>query len=154
MSGPRLVKFVLVAAVFAVSTSLVALYSVQDPSSSPLFPKCIFFSITGLKCPGCGSQRAVHQLLNGNLMDAVRYNALLVAAIPYLALYLILKLLEAFLPRTANGKIKNPPYLQADPGIFTSVLSKVEKSLYHGFAVYVVLILVLSFWLLRNIIGF
>ena len=42
---------------------------------------------TGLKCPGCGSQRAIHSLLNFKLLDAIKYNFMVVAAIPVLALF-------------------------------------------------------------------
>ena len=37
------------------------IYGLMDPATAP-FPKCPFYTFTGLKCPGCGSQRAVHQL--------------------------------------------------------------------------------------------
>ena len=36
------------------------------------YPTCPFLAITGWYCPGCGSLRAVHDLLHGDLAGAVR----------------------------------------------------------------------------------
>lgn len=41
-----------------------------------LFPKCPVHSFTGLYCPGCGSQRAIHSFLNLNFKDVFSYNPL------------------------------------------------------------------------------
>lgn len=54
---------------------------VLDPTEHPL-PKCLVRTATGWFCPGCGSQRAVHNLLNLNLGLAFRFNPLVVVAIP------------------------------------------------------------------------
>ena len=43
-----------------------AVYSVFDPLKSSFFPSCPFKSVTGLDCPGCGSQRAIYELLHLN----------------------------------------------------------------------------------------
>ncbi len=40
-------------------TILAILYRTHNPSGNIYFPKCPFRELTGLKCPGCGSQRAV-----------------------------------------------------------------------------------------------
>ena len=56
-----------------------------DPSRSPFYPTCQFHRLTGLQCPGCGSLRALHQLLHGRLAAAFHFNALLVVALPALA---------------------------------------------------------------------
>lgn len=61
-------------------------YFEVDPASSRLFPKCPFFVLTGLKCPGCGSQRALHSLLHMDVIGAMRHNFMLVASLPLLAL--------------------------------------------------------------------
>jgi len=53
-----------------------------DPTSCHLYPPCLFHVVTGLYCPGCGSTRALHQLLHGNLVAAFRFNPLMVAALP------------------------------------------------------------------------
>ncbi len=53
-----------------------------NPSDSPFYPICQFHALTGLNCPGCGSLRALHELLHGNLAGAFRFNALLVLALP------------------------------------------------------------------------
>lgn len=50
------------------------------------FLGCPFRTMTGLLCPGCGSQRALHQLMHGHLGKAFDHNALLVVAIPALLL--------------------------------------------------------------------
>ncbi|HBT75420.1 MAG TPA: DUF2752 domain-containing protein [Planctomycetaceae bacterium] len=62
---------------------LVWLYHRFDPSQNAFFPPCPFKKLTGLPCPGCGTQRMVHQLLHGNLVEAVRWNPLALLAIPY-----------------------------------------------------------------------
>ena len=54
-----------------------------NPSQYVLMPKCPFKLLTGLNCPGCGIQRAVHSLLHGHFIDAVKYNLFLVYAGPY-----------------------------------------------------------------------
>ncbi len=61
----------------------------QDPQSSSLFPPCPFHFFTGLYCPGCGSLRAAHQLLHGNILAALDYNIMLVAFAPFLLTWLV-----------------------------------------------------------------
>ncbi len=61
-------------------------YKLYDPYSVKFFPKCQFYTITGYQCPGCGSQRAIHDLLNLNFAGAVKENFLFVLSIPYLLL--------------------------------------------------------------------
>ncbi len=57
-----------------------------NPSEIRAFPKCPFFVLTGLKCPGCGTLRAIHAITHLRLLEAFRLNPLLVASIPVLAL--------------------------------------------------------------------
>lgn len=65
-----------------------------DPVSR-LWPfHCPFKLITGLQCPGCGSQRALHALLMGHVGEAISYNFFLVFAAPYLLLLIIANLLK------------------------------------------------------------
>ena len=49
-----------------------------DPARNAFFPACLFHRLTGLNCPGCGGQRALHELLHGNVLLALRHNALLI----------------------------------------------------------------------------
>jgi hypothetical protein len=55
-----------------------------DPSRSAFYPVCLFHKTTGLLCPGCGSLRALHELLHGHLATAWRFNPLLVGSLPVL----------------------------------------------------------------------
>jgi hypothetical protein len=58
-----------------------------DPTRVSIFPPCVFHQVSGLDCPGCGAQRALHQLLHGNLVAALRLNALFVLSLPLAAWY-------------------------------------------------------------------
>jgi hypothetical protein len=56
----------------------------EHPAQSGILPPCPFHFLTGFYCPGCGSLRATHYLLNGQFMSALDSNALALAALPLL----------------------------------------------------------------------
>ena len=56
-----------------------------DPARVPIYPLCTFHRLTGLDCPGCGSLRALHALLHGQVWTALQFNALTVLSVPVLA---------------------------------------------------------------------
>lgn len=72
-------------AVAAVAVGIVV-YREFDPAASIFFPRCPVKVVTGLDCPGCGSQRCLHALLHGRWAEAWHYNALLLLMTPVLAL--------------------------------------------------------------------
>ncbi|MDD3788375.1 MAG: DUF2752 domain-containing protein [Petrimonas sp.] len=59
------------------------IFYVFDPQTQPFFPKCPFLAATAYKCPGCGSQRAIHALLHLQVSEAFRQNAFMILLIPY-----------------------------------------------------------------------
>ena len=119
----RLLVIVLAVALLLVFGSI---YYALDPSQSGFFPRCVFHELTGYKCPGCGTQRAVHALLHGDVAAALRYNAILLIAVPWIVLCLY-----AESQRTRNPRLYdrlNAPLL-----------------------IWLFMALVLIWWLLRNI---
>lgn len=115
-------------AVAAVVVAGVVIYSTFDPSASRWFPRCPFLMLTGLKCPGCGTQRAIHALLHGDVLSALRFNALLPVSIPLLLLYGYAEVVRTRKPRFYNR------------------VNSVS-------AILAVLIVVIVWWIVRNICG-
>jgi len=107
---------------------LALIYKTYNPLESHWFPKCPFLSLTGLQCPGCGSQRALHHLLNFHITEATRENLLLVLSIPYILTGLIFNLIKS----------TDPSFLQW------------RKRLFGPRAIMVVLVVILAFWVIRN----
>lgn len=56
-----------------------------DPARYGFYPICFLHAVTGLNCPGCGSLRAMHQLLHGHFAAAADLNLLLVLCLPFSA---------------------------------------------------------------------
>jgi len=116
-----------------ISISLIVVYFVYlyfNPYQVDFFPKCPFLWITGYKCPGCGSQRAVHYLFNFDIYHAFKENMLLVISIPYL-------IVGAYFDTIV---------------VKTEKQLRIRKFLFGQKAIMVVLVLVIGFWVLRNII--
>jgi hypothetical protein len=55
------------------------------PERYGFYPRCPFFEVTGLLCPGCGGTRALATLLHGNIAGALRLNGFVVALLPFAA---------------------------------------------------------------------
>ena len=98
-----------------------------DPAKSGFYPPCPFHAITGLYCPGCGSLRAIHQLLCGNLAAAFFLNPLMVLALPFL-LYVFIRYVIAMFGKP----VMSGAYLPAQ-------------------WIWAILFIIVLFWVLRNI---
>jgi hypothetical protein len=111
---------------------LAVVYKHYNPTGNIYFPKCPFRELTGLKCPGCGSQRAVHHILNLRISRAAQENFLLVISIPYLLAGLVFESLKK-------------------PG---SRVLYWRKLLFGRRAIFIILAMIILFWILRNIFNF
>ena len=92
--------------------AFVAVYLFFNPSTSSFFPKCVFLSATGYKCPGCGSQRFIHSMLHGDITQALHYNAYLMGALPIIAIYLLNDYTK-LLPHWVDNVLKHPVTITA-----------------------------------------
>jgi hypothetical protein len=101
MTHPR--KNLLLPGMLAVAAAGLVMLYFFDPATSGVFPPCPVRYLTGWYCPGCGSLRAVHQLLQGNLRAAWALNPLTVVLSPFLGYgmisYALLDLRGRHLPR-------------------------------------------------------
>ena len=55
---------------------------------------CVFYSLTGFYCPGCGAGRAGYSLLHGRFLDAFCYNPVMTVLLPLLALYVAARAID------------------------------------------------------------
>jgi hypothetical protein len=72
----------------------ILLLRIFDPATSGVFPPCPVLYLTGWYCPGCGSLRAIHELLHGNLWAAWAMNPLTVILMPFLIYGLLSSMLH------------------------------------------------------------
>lgn len=106
---------------------LILFYYSFNPSTEVFFLKCPFKVLTGYDCPGCGSQRAIHSLLHGEIKTAYQFNPLLVLSIPYL--------LIGFLFNIESVKARFP---------------QIRKIFFGQCAAYVIVSIIVLFGLFRN----
>ncbi|MBZ5493732.1 MAG: DUF2752 domain-containing protein [Acidobacteriia bacterium] len=59
------------------------------PTEHSFYPRCLFYALTGLQCPGCGGTRALYHLLHFDFSGAIRYNALVTVLIPMVLTWFI-----------------------------------------------------------------
>lgn len=89
--------------IFIIILGGVVLYNL-NPTQYWFMPKCPFKLITGLSCPGCGIQRAIHALMHGEIKEAIQYNYFLLYSGPYAASFLLVWLM----PQNGfRGKLKS-----------------------------------------------
>ncbi len=104
------------------------IYFLYDPSTFSFFPLCPLHSITGFLCPGCGTQQAIHDLTHLRIGQAFHHNAFLVLSIPYVILGYYLEWKKE---KTRFEK-------------------KIKSTLYGYYAIVLILIIFIVFWIGRN----
>ena len=104
-----------------------ALVYIRNPEEPGFYPPCMFYTLTGQYCPGCGTLRGLHQLLNGNFIAALGYNPYTMLVLPLLGF----AFLSALVAATWGRRL--PSYF-------------VHPSLIWG-----LLVSIMAFWVLRNV---
>jgi Protein of unknown function (DUF2752) len=72
-----------------------ALLRIFPPWLYAIYPVCPIRALTGWRCPGCGSTRALGALLSGRFADALHYNPLAAILWPALAVLALAELYPA-----------------------------------------------------------
>lgn len=112
---------------FILALALIVIYVSINPSEVDFLPKCPFYFTTGLYCPGCGSQRATHQLLNFNILGVLQQNVLFLVCLFIVGYHL------------------------AVVGLNTYFNKKIYNYMYHPKTGWLLLTFIVLFWILRNI---
>ena len=120
-------KIFIIISIVIFSLGIISLYFFYDPLVSTFFPKCIFNQATGLHCPGCGTQRAIHNILQGNIIIGFSYNIFLLLIVLVLVYLLLLNTFKKITRKEYSNILKKP--------IVTNSI----------------LVFVILFWILRNI---
>ena len=100
-----------------------------NPEDTIWLPKCPFYVLTGYQCPACGGQRAIFQLLHGNLKEAFFFNPFLVISLPYAVLLI---LVTWFIPKDKCVKLR--------------------KVCYHRITALTYVAVFIVWWIVRNIL--
>ena len=106
---------------------MLSLYFFYNPSLYDFFPKCMFHQITGLHCPGCGSQRAIHKILQGNILEGLKHN---------LSIFLLILVVTYEITVYGLNHFFNTNHTNL---LHKSIVTKL------------ILIFVIAYWILRNI---
>ena len=121
---PKRAQYVLAGGLILIAASVLYIIDPREPGN---YPVCPFLGVTGYHCPGCGTLRALHQLLYGNPISALGYNALTVSSLPFLAYAFAVGGLRAFRAPAPAAIFINP---------------KLIWGLFFG---------IVAFWVLRNV---
>lgn len=81
------------------------------PGSVWFYPRCMFHSVTGLDCPGCGALRATHALLHGHFWEAFALNPLYFLLLPVLAWIVLSYALRATTGRELSHPFTHPAWV-------------------------------------------
>ncbi len=77
-------------AIVAAVAAVVAYYYRYNPVES-YSPRCVVKYLTGYDCPGCGSQRALHALLNGDFSAAWHFNPYVFVSFPAAVYFIVVE---------------------------------------------------------------
>ena len=106
---------------------LAILFFFINPSDVDFFPKCPLYVTTGIYCPGCGSQRATHQLLQLNFVGVLQQNVLYFFGLLILVYHITITGLNLFFKKNIYNYI------------------------YHPKTPIIILVIIIIYWILRNI---
>ncbi len=109
---------------------LLVVYYLVDPMQMKVALPCPWRLLTHTQCPACGFQRALHAVMHGEFLKALRYNYFFVLSIPYAGM--------AILATWYN---------------VGHVFDGLRKVVYHRYVLKGYIWAYFAWWILRNVMG-
>ncbi len=122
----RLPPWVEPAALLVAGLGACAYVKMVDPNHSGAYPQCPTKLLTGIDCPLCGATRAVHSLIDGNLVGAMDHNLLFVLSVPLLV-YAFVAWTSTRMGRPMKPLPVNNPRVLAAVGVVMLIFSVVRN---------------------------
>lgn len=117
--------------VFPVAIVLLGIiYGNVNPEEANHPLQCPWHLLTGTQCPACGMQRALHAVMHGSFGQAMRYNYFFALSIPYALLAILCSWYNV-----------------------NHVFDKLKLIVFHRYTLRLYVVLYVSWWILRNILG-
>lgn len=131
LNKPLFRMFLFIVTCFTLVAAILLLLR-KNPVENPLAPTCSFYALTGLYCPACGMTRALYHATHGHFREAFSYNILWPGIVLFLTACMSMWFYWIFTgksPFHAGNRLLNM----------------------HPSITWIILILLFSFWILRNI---
>lgn len=106
------------------------MYYFVNPTASSHPVHCVIRTVTGFQCPSCGTQRAIHALAHGHIVEALSYNYFFVLSVPYA--------LMAVLATWYN---------------YRHIFDGLYRFVYHRYTLKAYVVIILLWWVGRNVFG-
>ena len=91
----KLLKFIGIISICIAFVGILIVLKYINPEKSSIYPPCLIYKLTGIKCAGCGMTRAIHYLLNFEIEKSFKLNPLLFVFLVYIVYgaikYIVLK---------------------------------------------------------------
>lgn len=116
-----------VISIFAVFAGMLVLFLFNPREGHCFYPPCVFYRLTGLYCPGCGSTRCLYHLVHFDLLGAWRSNPFTVLALPYIGAHFFIFQIKCWTGRNVSLPFARPIFI------------------------WVIFIGIMAFWIARNI---
>ena len=103
-------------------TVLAFVLRIFPPATAGFYPRCPVFFWLHLYCPGCGGTRALAALLHGRVAEALHWNAMIVAFVPFALAFFAIAYRRAVREATFSWPAPPPRLLTlclAGAGVFT-----------------------------------
>lgn len=75
--------------VFFTIVLLFIIYIIYKMLGQPPIAQCLIYNKTGIYCPGCGCTRAFINMLQGNIIQSLKYNPTVIYSTIVIALYMV-----------------------------------------------------------------
>jgi len=106
-------KYLAVAGLVGAAGAALAMLFFFPPGQYAFYPRCLFHSLTGWQCPGCGGLRAAHRLLHGDIVTAFHLNPLFVLLLPMLLLGAVVQVASQLTGRDWLRQFRRPIWVWA-----------------------------------------
>ena len=117
--------------VFFTIVLLFIIYIIYKMLGQPPIAQCLIYNKTGIYCPGCGCTRAFINMLQGNIIQSLKYNPTVIYSTIVIALYMVSQSIGGIFGIKERKYIMKYKPIYIYIGIFILIGTCIVKNIIH-----------------------